>query len=247
MGYFCDGRASLVVGTHTHVPTADHQILPGGTAYMSDAGMTGDYDFVIGMAKEEPLHRFLRKHPVRRGSSRPRARRRCAASRSKPTTRPGSRAASAPVRLGGRLEQACPPSGTERFGRALYFLARAAPIRHGQFIPTRGRERAQRGAMAGHSQFKNIMHRKGRQDAVKSKLFGKLAREITVSAKLGLPDPGDESAAARGDHRGARGEHAQGQHRARHQEGGRRRGRELRRDPLRGLRAGRGRGDRRGA
>src|SRR5262245_23215732 len=43
--------------------------------------------------------------------------------------------------------------------------------------------------MAGHSQFKNIMHRKGRQDAVKSKLFGKLAREITVSAKLGLPDP----------------------------------------------------------
>jgi YebC/PmpR family DNA-binding regulatory protein len=45
-------------------------------------------------------------------------------------------------------------------------------------------------AMAGHSQFKNIMHRKGRQDAVKSKLFGKLAREITVSAKMGLPDPG---------------------------------------------------------
>src|SRR6202020_1687935 len=43
--------------------------------------------------------------------------------------------------------------------------------------------------MAGHSQFKNIMHRKGRQDAVKSKLFGKLAREITVSAKLGTPDP----------------------------------------------------------
>src|ERR1700729_1680886 len=44
--------------------------------------------------------------------------------------------------------------------------------------------------MAGHSQFKNIMHRKGRQDAVKSKLFGKLAREITVSAKMGSPDPG---------------------------------------------------------
>ena len=43
--------------------------------------------------------------------------------------------------------------------------------------------------MAGHSQFKNIMHRKGRQDAAKSKLFGKLAREITVSAKIGLPDP----------------------------------------------------------
>jgi metallophosphoesterase (TIGR00282 family) len=58
MGYFCDGRASLVVGTHTHVPTADHQILHGGTAYMTDAGMTGDYDSVIGMQKEEPVRRF---------------------------------------------------------------------------------------------------------------------------------------------------------------------------------------------
>ena len=57
-GFFCDGRASLVVGTHTHVPTADHQILPGGTAYMTDAGMTGDYDSIIGMQKEEPLRRF---------------------------------------------------------------------------------------------------------------------------------------------------------------------------------------------
>ncbi len=52
--------------------------------------------------------------------------------------------------------------------------------------------------MAGHSQFKNIMHRKGRQDAQKSKLFGKLAREITVAAKLGTPDPNDEPAPARG-------------------------------------------------
>ncbi|MGC2085441.1 MAG: TIGR00282 family metallophosphoesterase [Bradyrhizobium sp.] len=58
LGYFCDGRASLVVGTHTHVPTADHQILPGGTAYLTDAGMTGDYDSVIGMQKDEPLRRF---------------------------------------------------------------------------------------------------------------------------------------------------------------------------------------------
>ena len=58
IGYFCDGRASLVVGTHTHVPTADHQILAGGTAYMTDAGMTGDYDSIIGMQKEEPLRRF---------------------------------------------------------------------------------------------------------------------------------------------------------------------------------------------
>jgi 2',3'-cyclic-nucleotide 2'-phosphodiesterase len=66
MGHFVDGRASLLVGTHTHVPTADHQILPNGTAYMSDAGMCGDFNSVIGMDKEEPLQRFLRKLPVER-------------------------------------------------------------------------------------------------------------------------------------------------------------------------------------
>ena len=66
MGYFCDGRASLVVGTHTHVPTADHQVLSGGTAFISDVGMTGDYDSVIGMGKDEPLNRFLRKIPSAR-------------------------------------------------------------------------------------------------------------------------------------------------------------------------------------
>lgn len=58
MGHFCDGKASLVVGTHTHVPTADHHIMGGGTAYQTDAGMCGDYDSVIGMDKEEPLRRF---------------------------------------------------------------------------------------------------------------------------------------------------------------------------------------------
>jgi metallophosphoesterase (TIGR00282 family) len=62
-GHFVDGRASFVVGTHTHVPTADHQILNGGTAYMSDAGMCGDYDSSLGMEKEEPLNRFLTKVP----------------------------------------------------------------------------------------------------------------------------------------------------------------------------------------
>ena len=61
MGHFCDGRASLVVGTHTHAPTADHQILPRGTAFISDVGMTGDYDSVIGMNKDEPLNRFVRR------------------------------------------------------------------------------------------------------------------------------------------------------------------------------------------
>src|ERR1700726_4839700 len=61
MGHFCDGRASMVVGTHTHAPTADHQILPHGTAFVSDLGMSGDYDSIIGMDKDEPIGRFLRK------------------------------------------------------------------------------------------------------------------------------------------------------------------------------------------
>jgi calcineurin-like phosphoesterase len=62
-GHFVDGRASFVVGTHTHVPTADAQILNGGTAYMSDAGMCGDYDSSLGMEKEEPINRFISKMP----------------------------------------------------------------------------------------------------------------------------------------------------------------------------------------
>ncbi len=61
-----DGAVSLVVGTHTHCPTSDHQILPGGTAYQSDAGMCGDYDSVIGMAKEGAAARFWRKLPGER-------------------------------------------------------------------------------------------------------------------------------------------------------------------------------------
>ena len=63
MGHFCDGRASLVAGTHTHAPTADHRILPHGTAFISDVGMSGDYDSIIGMDKDVPLTRFLRKIP----------------------------------------------------------------------------------------------------------------------------------------------------------------------------------------
>ncbi|GAB4286425.1 MAG: TIGR00282 family metallophosphoesterase [Roseovarius sp.] len=59
MGHFCDGRASMVVGSHTHVPTADAQILPGGTAYQTDAGMCGDYLSVIGMDQAEPMRRFV--------------------------------------------------------------------------------------------------------------------------------------------------------------------------------------------
>ena len=64
--HMLDGKVSLVVGTHTHVPTADHQILPGGTAYISDAGMCGDYDSVIGMEKGVPVARFVRKLPTDR-------------------------------------------------------------------------------------------------------------------------------------------------------------------------------------
>ncbi|WP_395815930.1 TIGR00282 family metallophosphoesterase [Devosia sp.] len=59
MGFFLDGRASLVVGTHTHIPTADHRILKGGTALMADAGMCGDFDSIIGVEADEPLNRFL--------------------------------------------------------------------------------------------------------------------------------------------------------------------------------------------
>jgi len=63
MGHMLDGRVSAVVGTHSHVPTADHQILTGGTAYMSDIGMCGDYDSVIGMVKQISIERFRRKMP----------------------------------------------------------------------------------------------------------------------------------------------------------------------------------------
>jgi 2',3'-cyclic-nucleotide 2'-phosphodiesterase len=60
LAYFADGRASLIVGTHTHVPSADHRILAGGAGFVTDVGMTGDYDSVIGMEKDEPLRRFTR-------------------------------------------------------------------------------------------------------------------------------------------------------------------------------------------
>ena len=66
MGHWCDGRASLVVGTHTHVPTGDAQILQGGTAYLTDAGMCGDYNSIIGMEKLEPMRRFVTGMPKER-------------------------------------------------------------------------------------------------------------------------------------------------------------------------------------
>jgi calcineurin-like phosphoesterase len=66
MGHFLDGRVSVVVGTHTHVPTADARVLPRGTAFMTDAGMCGDYDSVIGMDKAVPIARFTTKLPTER-------------------------------------------------------------------------------------------------------------------------------------------------------------------------------------
>ena len=66
MAVFLDGRVTAVVGTHTHAPTADHRILPGGTAFMSDAGMCGDYHSVLGMQAAEPVNRFLSRIPRER-------------------------------------------------------------------------------------------------------------------------------------------------------------------------------------
>lgn len=66
IGHYLDGRVSAVVGTHTHMPTADAQIFPGDTGYQSDAGMTGDYDSVIGVRKDIPLHRFVKRTPSER-------------------------------------------------------------------------------------------------------------------------------------------------------------------------------------
>ena len=60
MGWHLDGRAAAVLGTHTHVPTLDAKVLPGGTAYVTDIGMTGPYEGVIGMKKEASLSRFLK-------------------------------------------------------------------------------------------------------------------------------------------------------------------------------------------
>jgi metallophosphoesterase (TIGR00282 family) len=107
MGYFADGRATLVVGTHTHVPTADHRILPAGTAFMSDVGMTGDYESVIGMSKDEPVSRFLRRIPSSKFEPANGPATLCAvAVETDDATGLAQRIAA--VRLGGKLEEAKP-------------------------------------------------------------------------------------------------------------------------------------------
>jgi metallophosphoesterase (TIGR00282 family) len=106
MGHFCDGRASLVVGSHQHVPTADAQILPGGTAYQTDAGACADYDSVIGMDKAEPLQRFTRKMSSQRFSPATGPATLCGVFVT--TGAKGLATRIEPVRVGGRLKLAMP-------------------------------------------------------------------------------------------------------------------------------------------
>src|SRR4051812_33869839 len=107
MGHFCDGRASLVVGTHTHTPTADHQVLSAGTAFISDVGMTGDYDSVIGMLKDEPVNRFLTKIASSRFEPALGAATLCGVA-VETAAAPGLARHIGALRLGGRLEEARP-------------------------------------------------------------------------------------------------------------------------------------------
>ena len=106
MGHFCDGRASLVVGTHQHIPTADAQILPGGTAYQTDAGGCCDYDSVIGMEKFEPIQRFTRKMSTGRFSPAKGPATLCGVFVE--TNAKGLATRIEPVRVGGRLKQTVP-------------------------------------------------------------------------------------------------------------------------------------------
>lgn len=107
MGHFVDGRATALIGTHTHVPTADEQILTRGTAYISDAGMCGDFDSVLGMDKEEPLQRFLTKIPTGRFAPSLGEATLCGVAIDV-DDETGLARAVAPLRLGGRLSQTEP-------------------------------------------------------------------------------------------------------------------------------------------
>jgi metallophosphoesterase (TIGR00282 family) len=107
MGHFLDGRASLVIGTHTHVPTSDERILPSGTAFQTDCGMTGDYYSIIGVEKGEPLRRFLQPTPASRFEAASGAATLCGlAVETDAKTGLATRVAS--LRLGGCLKQAEP-------------------------------------------------------------------------------------------------------------------------------------------
>jgi metallophosphoesterase (TIGR00282 family) len=101
-----DGRVSAVTGTHTHIPTGDHQVLPGGTGYATDLGMCGDYDSVIGMIKEPATQRFIKKMPTDRLAPAEGPATLCGAFIQ--TGENGLVTRIAPVRLGGRLSHALP-------------------------------------------------------------------------------------------------------------------------------------------
>jgi metallophosphoesterase (TIGR00282 family) len=105
MGHYCDGRVSAVLGTHSHIPTADHWILPGGTAYQTDVGMCGDYDSVIGMKKDVAVQRFIRKVPGERLSPADGEGTLCAVL-VETDDKTGLASSIRPVRLGGRLSPA---------------------------------------------------------------------------------------------------------------------------------------------
>ncbi|MBX9699175.1 MAG: YmdB family metallophosphoesterase [Acetobacteraceae bacterium] len=109
MAHSFDGMVSLVIGTHTHVPSADHQILPGGTAFMSDAGMCGDYDSIIGMQKGPAALRFWRKMPGERLAPAEGEATLCGLF-VETDDATGLARRVAPLRLGGRLSQAMPDS-----------------------------------------------------------------------------------------------------------------------------------------
>ena len=102
MGHYCDGRVSAVLGTHSHIPTADSWVLPGGTAYQTDVGMCGDYDSVIGMKKEIAVQRFLKKMPGERLAPAEGEGTLCAAV-VETDDRTGLARSVRPLRLGGRL------------------------------------------------------------------------------------------------------------------------------------------------
>ncbi|WP_024520777.1 TIGR00282 family metallophosphoesterase [Bradyrhizobium sp. Tv2a-2] len=112
-GHFCDGRASLVVGTHTHTPSADDRILPRGTAFITDVGMTGDYNSIVGMAKEEPLRRFTTGIPMRRFEPASGEATLCAVL-VETDERSGLALSIAPIRIGGCLKPVLPSFPNEK-------------------------------------------------------------------------------------------------------------------------------------
>ncbi len=108
MGQYLDGRVSLVVGTHTHVPTADARVLPLGTAFQCDLGMCGDYDSVIGMKKQAAIDRFVQIQPADRLSPAEGEATMCGVL-AELDGRTGLAKRISPVRLGGLLPDTWPP------------------------------------------------------------------------------------------------------------------------------------------